>query len=120
MRELDIMRGPADRIRAMVRILAALLIVTTLAGNTAWALDVHFDDWNNHVTAEFGASDDGGGPVNDGPACPDHCGHSAAHLLGLHMDNFTIYASFPGRSEFTRSDRLTTRFPILPSEPPRA
>lgn len=112
------MRGLADTITAMVRILATLLIFTTLVGNTAWALDVHFDDWNNHVAAEFGASDDDS--PGDGPVCPDHCSHGTAHLLGLHTDRSAIYVSTPGRSEFTHSDRLTTRFPVPPGEPPRA
>lgn len=114
------MIGQADTMRAMVRLLATLLIFTTLVGNTAWAVDIHFSDWNDHIAAEFSASDDSSNKIDDGPVCPDHCSHAVAHLLGLHRDNSTIYAPLHGHPEFARSHRLITRFPTPPSEPPRA
>lgn len=103
--------------RVMLRMLAVLLIVTTLAGNTARALDAYLDDGSNHVAAQFSASDDG----DSCPGCPDHCGHSTAHFLGLHIDTLTIQTSLSGRCMFTRDfDRLTTRVTTPPHEPPRA
>lgn len=104
----------------MIRLLAALLIFTTLVGNTAWALDIHFDDWDNRVVAEFNASHHGSNATDDVPACPDHCSHGAAHLLGLHMETSTFNVPSHGRSEFAYSNRLSTRFPVPPSKPPRA
>jgi len=104
----------------MIRLLAVLLIFTTLAGNTAWALDIHFDDWDNHVVAEFNASHNSSNATGDVPICPDHCSHGAAHWLGLHMESSAFFAPAHGCSEAAHSDRLTTRFPSPPSEPPRA
>lgn len=102
----------------MARILATLLLLTTFVSNTAWAFDVHFDDLSSGSVTMTGVNEDGTG--DDGPACANHCHHSTAHLLGLHLDSDEKH---PPSLRYVTSvylDRLTTRFPALPSEPPRA
>src|SRR3569623_287536 len=96
------------------------LLINTFVTNTAWTFNVHFDDVSDGTVTMTGADADNAKTGDGGPACSDHCHHGSALLLGLHRDSNVKHIPQHLYVMAVGPDRLTTRFPALPSEPPRA
>lgn len=103
----------------MSRLLVLLLVLATLTGNAAWAVDRHLDAAGHHAGSELVGGDHHPADGDD-TVCADHCGHGLAHLLALHPDAPRVASAPDGGADFAYLDRLTTHTPAAPIEPPRA